>query len=80
MSKVHLGGDLSLKAVILIRERMAACLLKSQIQMLGNLHEIVAFHNPGKALQYLEGSSAERVFLDVDENPLQSFAEGLVCG
>ncbi len=56
-----------MKAVIIIREKMVACLLGSQIQMLGNMHETVAFHNSGKALQYLEGNPADAVFLDVDE-------------
>jgi len=56
-----------LKAVILIQERKAACLLESQIQMLGNMHETVAFPDSRKALQYLEENPADAVFLDVDE-------------
>ena len=56
-----------MKAIILIREKTAACLLESQIQMLGNMHETVAFPDTGKALQYLEENPANAVFLDVDE-------------
>lgn len=63
-----------MKAIILIRENKEACLLGNQIQRLGNMHETIAFPDTGKALQYLEGSSADAVFLDVDGEPdWQSF-------
>lgn len=67
MLLVYVGGDLPLKALILIRDENAACSLESKIRTLGNAYETVAFHNPGKVLQYLEWHPADAVFLDVDE-------------